>query len=69
MIVITAKEIIGIVCIAILIGIVLIGAFIDWSRKQGEKLQKKMWGIGEYDKEANEKNRTILIGKGDVKNE
>ena len=69
MIVITAKEIVGIVSIVLLIGIVIFGLIVDWIRKQNEKVQKRIWGIGKYDKEINEKNRTVLIGKGDMRGE
>lgn len=69
MIVITAKEIVGIVSIVLLIGIVVFGSIVNLIRKQGEKVQKKIWGIGKYDKEKNENNRTFLIGKGDMRGE
>lgn len=66
MVVITAREIVGIVSIVLLIGIIVFGLVVDLVRKQCEKIQKKMWYIGEYDKETNEKNHTVLIGKGDM---
>lgn len=69
MIVITAKEIVGVVSIVLLIGIVIFGLIVDWIRKQNEKVQKIIWGIGIYDKEINKKNRTFLAGKGDKRGE
>ena len=69
MIVITAKEIVVVVSIVLLIGIGVYGLIVDWIRKQNEKVQKIIWGIGKYDKETNEKNRTFLVGKGDMRGE
>ena len=54
-----------IICIGIMAVCTLIMiASTVWSEYKIRKFRKIVWGIGQYDKETNEKNHAVLIGKG-----